>query len=362
MFFLCTRRPLKQSLNTVYSTLGLAIASRYDQMGRLAGEYPPCRPVWYSLPYSVGVLQEVATLGCGRECRVLSRNSLLSAQSLNDIWRYELHIPPFADTNTPPSLPHQIAIFGGWGRWETLTDEDKGIQEDALWRSTPRMMWEVAITELFDHMADQLPGAPVAVATPAPTRKTGGRYRLEEEEREPYQGDATIPIPLIYYAPAPSVESGYREGGKQLAPAIQLHQSTSCNDNWLVPNESRQMQGVGEPWRAQSDSPLQPAGERIRGNRPPPATRRPSQAGVWRAVETYQMLRRWGMISRNWLRLEIKSDRWEADASRDNQPGSAAEESLPAGPPVPTWRISARSAGGIQGVVRTISGARRMGE
>ena len=128
-------------------------------------------------------MKEVVILEHGRECRASSRNSHLAAQSLNDIWRCELKLPRFPDMNTRSLVTDQMVISGGWRRWETLSNEDKGTQEDSLWKSTPRRVWEVVVTELFDHVADQIPGAPGA-ATPGPTRSAGGRDVKEEEELE----------------------------------------------------------------------------------------------------------------------------------------------------------------------------------
>ena len=73
--------------------------------------------VWYSSPYSVGVLQEVITMGRGRVCRILSRNSHLASRSLGDIWNYELQLPRYEDTGKQPSFPDQIVVFGGRKRW-----------------------------------------------------------------------------------------------------------------------------------------------------------------------------------------------------------------------------------------------------
>ena len=116
--YLRTRRTSTLTGPAIKSLRGATIASRYEQLGRIADPDPPGRQVWYSLPYSVGVLREISTLYRGRECRVLSRNSHLAAQSLNDIWQYELQLPRFEDTGEHPTLTDQIVVFGGWKRWE----------------------------------------------------------------------------------------------------------------------------------------------------------------------------------------------------------------------------------------------------
>ena len=116
---------------------GVTLAERYEFIGRPAEEDPPGRKMNYATPYSVGLVQEVVVLDRSREFRVLSRNSQLAAQSLADICQRELHLPLFAATHTRASLSGQIAIYGGWKRWENLQEVDNGVKEDALWRASP---------------------------------------------------------------------------------------------------------------------------------------------------------------------------------------------------------------------------------
>ena len=162
----------------------------------------------------------------------------------------------------------KIVIFGRWKRWGNLTTEDKGVQSDALWRSTPRRVWEVVISELFDHFTDQVPGAPGEVAVSTRLHITGGKEREDDDEEENCPRSVTVPDLQTCYAKEFPRESGYRAGGKRLAPEIQLPQTTSRNDNWLTANETRRNRGTWEHWRTQSDSELRPVDEQIAGNRP----------------------------------------------------------------------------------------------
>ena len=66
-------------------------------------------------------------------------------------------------------------------------------------------------------------------------------------------------------------------------------------------------------------------------------------------------------MSRNWLRMEMKAeDRVDDEIPEESRPCPAAEESLPAGPLYPPWRISPRRVGGHTGwIVRYQSGTGR---
>ena len=136
-----------------------------------------------------------------------------------------------------------------------------------MWRATPRRIWEVASTELRDHIADQKPGAPVAVTVSNMMRTTGRKEREDEEKVETSQNNATLPDLKSYYVRGSSEESGYRTGGKLLGPATQLPRSTSRNDNLSEAYETRRNRVTAEPWRSQSDSSLHPVDERIAGTR-----------------------------------------------------------------------------------------------
>lgn len=107
-----TRRPMTLSANPGDSTMGLTLEDWYDQIGRPAEVDPPGRSQNYALPHSIGIANEIVALDKLRGFIVLFRKSQLAAQSLNDIWRRELHLPMFASTQTRPSLSDQIVIFG----------------------------------------------------------------------------------------------------------------------------------------------------------------------------------------------------------------------------------------------------------
>ena len=124
------------------------------------------------------MVQEIVATGRAREFRVLSRNIQLAAQSLNDIWQLELHLPIFLDTRTRPTLAEQIVIFGGWDRLEQQGNLDKGMQEDALWRATPRRVWELVMTELFNNAEELIPGSPCALQPLPRSRINGEENRI----------------------------------------------------------------------------------------------------------------------------------------------------------------------------------------
>ena len=139
--FLCARKPLKLTIAQCHRADGVTLAGRYEFIGRPEEVDPPGRRLSYSIPYSVGMVQEVVILDRALEFRVLSRNSQLAAQSLADIWQLDLHLPLFAATQTRPPMSDQIVIFGGWEGWENLHEMDKGVKEDAFRRATPRGVW-----------------------------------------------------------------------------------------------------------------------------------------------------------------------------------------------------------------------------
>ena len=164
---------------------GATLASRYESLGTRASTDPEGRKVNYATPYSVGVVQEVITLESSRELRILSRNIQLAAQSLADIWQRDLLPPQVEGASLRPSMSDQIVIFGGWRRWRNLSDVDQGIQEDALWRATPRGVWELVLREVFHAIEGQIPGAPKAVKKTTNARETGG-----QPEKRKYRGSA----------------------------------------------------------------------------------------------------------------------------------------------------------------------------
>ena len=142
---------------------GTTLANRYESLGKIAAPDPAGRLANYAVPYSIGVVQEIVAIESSRERRALSRNSQLASRSLSDIWQRELLLPLEAGPNARPTLTDQIVIFGGWRRWGSLGEVDQGIKEDALWRATPRGVWELVMREIFHGMGGQIPDAPRAV-------------------------------------------------------------------------------------------------------------------------------------------------------------------------------------------------------
>ena len=127
--FLCTRRLLTLTVRPSDNTLGMILADRYGQIGKLDELDPPGRRRNYSRPYAIGAVREIVVLDNAMEVRALSRNSQLGAPSLN-------------------ALSGQIVIFGGWMRWGKLSGADKGVKDDAMWRSAPRRVWGQVLTEV----------------------------------------------------------------------------------------------------------------------------------------------------------------------------------------------------------------------
>ena len=173
--FLRTRLQMKLTLEPNLLSQGTTLASRYESLGTCASPDPEGRKVNYATPYSVGVVQEVIALESSRELRILSRNSQLAAQSLADIWQRDLLLPQLEGASLRPPMSDQIVIFGGWRRWENLADVDQGIKEDALWRATPRGVWELLLREVFHGVEGQIPDAPKAVGKTTNARETGGQ-------------------------------------------------------------------------------------------------------------------------------------------------------------------------------------------
>ena len=61
---------------------------------------------------------------------------------------------------------------------------DKGIKEDALWRSTARRGWWMVITEVFHRFSEQIPGAPPTVCKTSLNSSDGGTERGEPDEMD----------------------------------------------------------------------------------------------------------------------------------------------------------------------------------
>ena len=268
--FLRTEKPLGLMITPIGRAGGITLAARYDMIGRPSDNDPEERRLTYSIPYSVGAVQDIVVVDRSREFRILSRNSQLAAQSLTDIWQRDLHIPLFAATQTRPSISGKIVIFGGWARWEQLGDLDKGLMEDAMWRATPRGVWELVMKEIFRNIDEHIPGAPKAVYVANRERSTGGGLSPSDIEGDEIDVATTLPDLSGYYER--DDEDRYRVGGRQLAHAAQLPFSTSFQDSWSEEATRRLEEKQTAAWEINSDSATKLVNEKVAGNRPLPTT------------------------------------------------------------------------------------------
>ena len=269
--FLCARNPMKLTIVPNLVDGGTCLAERYEFIGRPAAGDPPGRRINYAIPYSAGVVREVVVMDKSREMRILSRHIQLEAQSLEDIWHREMHLPPFAATHSRPSLSDQIAIFGGWRRWGNLHELDKGVKDD-LRRATPRGVWELALSELFRGMTCQIPEAPNATSSPLRATDTGGGVDGWMPILGERRGKMAVPDLCGYYDDEYCDSSRYRTWGERLAPPVTLPMSTSFQDSWAQTAEERCVEKKMEVWKISSDSKKTLANDKIAGNRPLPAT------------------------------------------------------------------------------------------
>ena len=115
-------------------------------------------------------------------------------------------------------------------------------------------------------------------------------------------------------------------------------------------NEERQDRPRHEQWRAHSDSAIQPVEAAITGNVPLPLTQRVYRAVICHAAEFFQLFQRGGMQSRNWLRMEMKSEEWKDEqTTRENLYGLPVGDSLPGTSSIPSvggFRPDGGEAGG----------------
>ena len=223
---MCTRRPLALTISTSGCDGGITLATRYGHIGRSAEEDPPGRRLNYDIPYSIGIVEEVAILDRAMEFRVLRRNTQLGAHSLNDIWQWEFHFPMFAANHNRPSLSYPIVIFGGWKRWGNLIELNKGVKEDALWPATPRGVWELASADIFGNSRERIPDAPTASYEPNDEMMTGGRSGITSEDDEYAVVGMAIPDLARYYGSDGPPDAHFRTGGRNLDPSAQLPHST----------------------------------------------------------------------------------------------------------------------------------------
>ena len=205
---------MKLTLEPNLLSQGTTFASRYESLGTCASPDPEGGKVNYAIPYSAGVVQEVITLESSRELRILSRSSQLSAQSLADIWQRDLLPPQVEGASLRPSMSDQIVIFGGWRRWRNLSDVDQGIQEDALWRATPRGVWELVIRKMSQGIEGQIPDAPRAVKKTMNARETGGQPERRGSIGEAPREQATIPDLQCFYPDPQTMRTDIGPGEK----------------------------------------------------------------------------------------------------------------------------------------------------
>ena len=162
---------------------------------------------------------------------------------------------------------------------------------------------------------------------------------MGEEDTVPETPDVAVAMPdlRVFYINRLVGESAFRNGGKQLASSVELPQTTSYNDNWMPENEERQDRPRHERWRAHSDSAIRPAEAVITGKVPLPLSQRVYRAVIRRAAEFFHLFQRGGMQSRNWLRMEMKSEeRKDEQPERENLTGIPVEDSLPGTSSIPS--------------------------
>ena len=61
-------------------------------------------------------------------------------------------------TRAQPNLAEQIVAVGGRRRRNALSGSDQGVKEDALCRSAPRKIGELATKEASERMGELIPG------------------------------------------------------------------------------------------------------------------------------------------------------------------------------------------------------------
>ena len=320
-------------------TQGTTLASRYESLGKPASPDPEGRRVNYAAPYSIGVVQEILTIESSRERRILSRNSQLAARSLADIWQRGQLLPLMEGAIERPTLTDQIAIFGGWRRWGNLADVDQGIQEGALWRATPRGIWELVLGGKSHGIEGQIPDAPRAVK-----RSHSGSVTSAHQDRDlptdiPREQKMVPDLSWMYSAGKRNDEDRYRTGGKKLDPPITPTRSTSFQDRWAEEAERRGLAAQPEVWKTVPDSKQAMVNEILTGNRDLPTTYW-NYHTMWRQIfEWAQRTKRGGLTSRNWLRMEMKAEDWVGDTKSDSlSPGWLIADEVKA-PASPGWNV-----------------------
>ena len=167
----------------------------------------------------------------------------------------------------------------------------------------------------------------------------------ERDERTPGERDQSTDIPQeqktvpdlswMYPPGKGNDEDHYRTGGKKLAPPITLKRSTSFQDRRAEEAEKRGIVAQPEVWKTVADSKRVVVNEMLTGNRALPTTYW-NYHTMWRQIiEWGQRTRRGGFASRNWLRMEFKTEGWAGGNKSDPlSPGwlIAGEVKAPASP------------------------------
>ena len=223
-------------------------------------------------------------------------------------------------------------------------------------------IWALALTDVCGRIDELLPGAPPSLEPESQnTFDLGG---TQDRDRNPSgrETEQMWPALVEMYTSYYQERGRYRTGGRELSPELKLPQTTSLKEQWLEANEARRPEKrMGKlKWATQSDSAIQVMGGRATGN-VLPTTRQAYQALKRQAVHTFQLLARGGMMGRNWLVMEMKSEEWgenmdeprgdiNSHVKRGNgrvpgvRVGTPAEDNLPGEPLSASYHILRRGA------------------
>lgn len=139
-------------------------------------------------------------------------------------------------TQSRPTMAGNIAIFGGWKRWGELGAIDQGLKGDALWRSTARKIWELALPDGFERVSAMIPGAPQDIEPAVPSNYSiGGVQEAGGSDEDNPFGETCNALDAMYAEYRPE-QGRYRTGGRQLAPDVTLAQTTSWKEHWSEAN------------------------------------------------------------------------------------------------------------------------------
>ena len=211
--------------------------------------------------------------------------------------------------------------------------------------------------EIFHGIEGQISDAPRAVKRPQVGSETSAHQERDHSNDIPRE-QMTVPDLRWMYPPSTGVnEDRYRTGGKRLAPPITLTRSTSFQDRWAEEAEKRGIVAKPEVWKTVSDSKRVVVNEMLTGNRALPVIHW-NYHTMWRQViEWCQRTRRGGFASRNWLRMEFKTEDWEDDKQSDPlSPGWLIADEVKA-PSSPGWTVvgspSSRPVGDMDSLLRS---------